>query len=357
MLRHRCVRYLCMVPNELRSASTFRATRCVIPGKPLVTPARRPSLSLVRTAALSSFTPAKAQLVRLDCTLSAPAVKAGPTVINQKLFEYLKANPEIRTVQQLINQTYPKGKYDSTCKELGLDPIALAKYRSASLMDFAVRPPPGDGTAPRTVADANRSFITQYQNDTYNRESTNSWSNNCGPTSLAMVLKVNGKLPAGLTNEQQIDYARGLMYPELTKSSGKDVKLPNGTTVRVLDADKMLTNITAATTGAQGAGLTGATHQTGWADFDAALNGGKSVVVEGNISGKWHTVFGGHQADAPGTYQGGGNGHFIAVLGKTSDGKYLVADPMYTGGTVAMSRDELAVFFASQGGSPSFVAP
>lgn len=278
---------------------------------------------------------------------------AQPTIINQKLFDYLKANPEIRTVQQLINKTYPRGQYDATCRELGLDPIALAKYRSASLMDFAVRPPPGDGTAPRTVADANRFFITQYQDDTYNRESPNTWSNNCGPTSLAMVLKVNGKMPEGLTSEQQIDYARGLMYPKLAESSGKDVTLPNGKTVRVLDADKMLTNIDAATAGAQGGGLEGATHQKGWADFDAALNAGKSVVVEGNISSRWRGNFSG----ATGNYQGGGDGHFMAVLGKTADGKYLVADPMFSGGTVEMTREQLAVFFAKQNGEPSFVAP
>lgn len=322
----------------------------------------RPVGATVRPVA-SSFTAAKASLMCLDGARAArpmtpPApVKAEPTVINQKLFDYLKANPQIKTVQNLVNATYKQGTFYSTCKDLDLNANELLKYRTASLMDFAVRPPPSDGTAPKTTEEANRSFITQYQNDTYNRESPNSWSNNCGPTSLAMVLKVNGKLPEGLTNEQQIDYARGLMYPDLAKSSGKDVQLPDGSTVRVLDIDKMLTGIGAATAGAKAGGLSGATHQKGWSDFDTALNDGKSLVVEGNISGSWRTVFNNHQADAAGNYQGGGNGHFIAVLGKTSDGKYLVADPMYTGGTVAMSRDEIAVFFAKQGGEPSFVAP
>lgn len=325
--------------TSLRSAAPARhlaIARPVIPSRPPV------------RLAPSSFTPARARVIEL-----APKAPAQPTIVNQKLYDYLKANPEVRTVQQLINKTYPKGLYDSTCRALGLDARELAKYRSAALIDFAVRAPAGDGTAPRTVADANRFFITQYQNDTYNRESTNSWSNNCGPTSLAMVLEVNGKLPEGLTNEQQIDYARGLMYPQLAKSSGKDVTLPNGTTVRVLDADKMLTNITAATAGAQAGGLGDAKHQKGWADFDAALNAGKSLVVEGNISSAWRGNFTG----AAGNYQLGGNGHFLAVLGKTAEGKYLVADPMFSGGTVELSRDQLAVFFARQNGEPSFVAP
>ena len=128
-------------------------------------------------------------------------------------------------------------------------------------------------------------------------------------------------------------------------------------TVRVLDSDKMLTNLTAMERGAEGGGLSNAAAARGWADFDAALNAGKAVVVEGNISGSWRTVFANHASEAPGHYQGGGNGHFLSVLGKTDDGRYLVADPMFTGGTVAMTRDELAVFFKQQAGEPSFVTP
>lgn len=339
--------------TSIRPAVSLRSLRRPVScARPPLAPARKLD---------SSFAPARARLVDLGsvraCRPPPPPVKPGPTIINQKLFDYLQANPEVRTVQQLVNQTYPKGQFESTCRALDLNPNELLKYRSAALMDLAVRPPPGDGTAPRTVEEANRAFITQYQNDTYNRESPNSWTNNCGPTSLAMVLKVNGKLPQGLTNEQQVDYARALMYPALAKTDGKDLALADGSTVRLLDLDKMLTNITAATAGARAGGLAVAAHERGWADFDAALNEGQSVVVEGNISSSWRTVFAGHQVDAAGNYQGGGNGHFIAVLGKTAEGQYLVADPMYTGGTVAMSRDELAVFFKQQGGEPSFVAP
>lgn len=342
---------------------TARAAASVIPSRVVTTSPARLAL------AGSGFSPATRPLVALDgerglprCVprpvAPAPApvapAKAEPVVINQKLFDYLQANPEVKTVQDLVNKTYPKGTYDQTCRELGLEPWDIARYRSAALMDFAVRQPRGDGSAPTTAADANRFFITQYQDDTYNRESPNSWSNNCGPTSLAMVLDVNGKRPEGLTDEQAIDYARGLMYPDYAT---KSVTLPDGSTVKLFDSDKMLTNMTAMTRGAAGAGLSGAQHQTGWADFDAALNAGKALVVEGNISGAWRTVFANHKAEAPGNYQGGGNGHFLAVLGRTDDGKYLVADPMFTGGTVAMSRDELAVFFAQMGGKPSFMTP
>lgn len=330
---------------------------------PLARATTKPTASTAsRAHAFSSFTPVRRPLVRLDGVAgpkpaAAPAPVAEPTIVNQKLHDYLTANPKIRTSQDLINATWKKGTFDTTCKELGLDSKAVLKYRSASLMGFAVRPVVSDGKAPTTVEQANRSFITQYQNDTYNRESPNSWSNNCGPTSLAMVLKVNGKMPEGLTNEQQIDYARGRMYPKLAKTDGKDVTLPSGETVRVLDIDKMLTNVTSATAGMKGGGLEGASHQKGWAAFDDALYAGKSLVVEGNISSTYKAAFKDEAAATGGSYQGGGNGHFMAVLGKTSDGKYLVADPMFSGGTVEMTRDELANFFAKQGGDPSFVSP
>ncbi len=339
-----------------RPASQLRS----LPRRPVFVrpPVVPPLAQRLREAGASQFLrrPGVPSSPQAPAATQAP-VPAKETIVNQKLSDYLQANPDIKTVQDLVNKTYPKGKWDSTCQELGLDGKELLKYRSAALRDFAVLPAPGDGTAPRTTQDANRFFITQYQNDTWNRESTNSWSNNCGPTSLAMVLKVNGKMPQGLTNEQQIDYARALMYPKLAKTDGADVKLPDGSTVRILNYDKMLTGIGAATEGAQGGGLGNAAHHKGWADFDTALNAGESLVVEGNISSKWRAVFGVHQGEAPGDYQSGGNGHFIAVLGKTADGRYIVADPMYTGGTVAMSRDELAVFFAKQGGEPSFVDP
>lgn len=320
----------------------------------------RPMASVVRPA--SSFTSMRRPLVALDggataTGATAPAKPAGPTVVNQKLYDYLNANPKIRTVQDLVNATWKKGTFDSTCKDLGLDPKYLLKYRSASLMSMAVRPPPSNGKAPTTVEEANRSFITQYQNDTYNRESPNAWSNNCGPTSLAMVMKVNGKMPEGLAAEQQIDHARALMYPKLAKTDGKDVTLPNGQTVRVLDIDKMLSGIDGATTGLKGAGFEDATKQKGWAAFDEALDAGKSLMVEGNISSTYKTAFKDEATATGGSYQGGGNGHFIAVLGKTADGKYLVADPMFSGGTVAMTRDELGAFFAKQGNEPSFAAP
>ncbi|MBN2359452.1 MAG: C39 family peptidase, partial [Deltaproteobacteria bacterium] len=277
----------------------------------------------------------------------------GETTKNEKLHDYLIANPDVKTVQDLVNKTWSSNTFYTTCDELGVDSKELLKYRKIALRDWAVNPAPPSGTAPRTVEEANKVFLNQYNTDFNQYYDKSNVSNNCGPTSLAMALQVAGKMPPGLNSEQQIDYARGLMYPNLDERSYKHVTDANGKEVRLLDNDSDLTNIDEVVTGAAQAGIT-TSHEKGWNELDAALNAGQTAVVEGNISGTWRSQF--SNSGVAGSYAGGGNGHFIAVLGKTSDGNYLVADPMFSGGAVEMSRDQLAVFFAKQAGEPSFVA-
>ena len=55
----------------------------------------------------------------------------------------------------------------------------------------------------------------------------------------------------------------------------------------------------------------------------------------------------------PGTYAGGGTSHFISILGRAADGKYVVGDPMFSGGTVALTAAELRTFLGSV---PTFAA-
>lgn len=290
-------------------------------------------------------------------------LKPGETTKNDKLQDYLIANPDIRTVQDLVNKTYDAGTLYTTCDELKIDANEILKYRTASLRDWAVNPAPPHTSAPRTSDEANKVFLNQYHT-TYNEDypDDDTVTNNCGPSSLAMTLKVAGKMPPGLNSEEQIDYARALMYPNLPADAYKHVTDANGNDVRLFDNDKGLTGIDGEDSkgrpigivaGAASAGIN-TTHETGWAAFDAALDAGKTTVVEGNISGAWRQEF--TDSGVAGSYAGGGNGHFISVLGKTANGDYIVADPMFSGGTVEMSRGELAVFFAKQGGDPSFAA-
>ena len=56
-------------------------------------------------------------------------------------------------------------------------------------------------------------------------------------------------------------------------------------------------------------------------------------------------------------YAGGGNiGHFNAISGRTANGRDVVADPMYTGGTVELTREQLEQYFSPSGGVPAFTA-
>lgn len=282
-----------------------------------------------------------------------PPPPPGPkeTVINKKLYDYLKANPRIQTSQDLINATYKQGKFESTCKELGLNSAEISKYRSAKLIDYAVIRQAPAGT-PRTTQEANKYHLTQYNTSKYgtdyNRyfDKTGDFSNNCGPASLAMSLRSLGKMPAGLNPEQQIDYTRAL----ISGTSNKQVTV-NGKTYKLYDKDLGPGSLVGNGQIAGGATALGvpASRQSGWGSLNDAMAAGKPVVAAGFISQDWKAQF-----PASGHYGSAGRvGHFIAILGKTNDGKYLVSDPMYANGSVAMTAAQLEKF---TGTNPDFTA-
>ena len=271
---------------------------------------------------------------------AVPGAPGDPTVKNPALFAYLQAHPEIKTVQNLVNATYPKGTYESTCKSLGLDPIEVAKYRTANLQDWAVVRMPPPGTIPTTVAEANAYHITQYNTAAYGTDYNNyfppgnDFSDNCGPASLAMALRAQGKMPVGLNPEQEIDYTRAL----ISGTSNSQVTV-NGTTYKLLDKDGDPTGYGNIVDGATAAGLK-AEHTYGWASLDDALAAGHPVVAAGMISSTWKAQF-----PADGHYGSAGQvGHFVAVLGKTANGNYLVSDPMFANGAVEMTQAQLKIF-------------
>ncbi|MHB8874877.1 MAG: C39 family peptidase [Myxococcaceae bacterium] len=271
---------------------------------------------------------------------TVPATKPGETVINPELHAYLQVHPEIKTVQDFVNATYPKGTFESTCKTLNLDPVEVAKYRTAFLQDWATVRMPPPGTLPTSVAEANAYHLTQYNTSEYGTDYNryfppgNDFSNNCGPAALAMALTTQGKMPAGLNPEQQIDYARGLIYG----TSNSEVTV-NGTTYKLLDKDGDTVGFGNIVDGATAAGLT-SEHTSGWGALDDALADGHPVVAAGMISETWKGQFppDGHYGSA------GRVGHFVAILGKTPEGKYIVSDPMFANGAVEMTQEELKTF-------------
>ena len=193
---------------------------------------------------------------------------------------------------------------------------------------------------PTSAAAADSFFKCQFNNTKYNPDGP-SGSQNCGPASLAMIIKTLGLEPSGISVETSIDHARYLMYPTDTRAT-----VQQG--VKTLNLDSYITDdihIGIGITNAGGIPIS----SSGWTALDQNLNAGNPMVARGNITSNWRSQF-----STPSDYGSGGNSHYLAILGKTFDGKYIVADPMYRGGTVAMTKDQVSVFFG--GGSPTFIA-
>jgi peptidoglycan hydrolase-like protein with peptidoglycan-binding domain len=200
-------------------------------------------------------------------------------------------------------------------------------------------------TASGPALSAREAFITQFTSD-YNPTGP-SGSTNCGPASLAMCLAYSGHMPEGLNKEQQVDYARALMSPQ-RKAQFTYVQAADGSRVPQLDRDRELTGGTMVSDGVRAAGLT-PRYQQGWEALDQQLAAGQPVIANGYTNAAWRDQF-------PERMGRGDIGHLNAILGKTPEGKYLVADPLHTGGPVAMTRQQLGVFFSPTGGVPSFTA-
>ncbi|MFY2559026.1 peptidoglycan-binding protein [Corallococcus terminator] len=197
----------------------------------------------------------------------------------------------------------------------------------------------------RPAMSAEDAFITQFTSE-YNPTGPRG-STNCGPASLAMSLAYTGHMPPGISKEQQVDYARALMSPR-RESEFTYVKASDGTRVPQLDRDRELTGGAMVGDGIKGAGL-GSRYGQGWESLDQQLAAGNPVIANGQTNAKWRAQF-------PERMGSGDIGHLNAILGKTADGKYLVADPLHTGGPVAMTREQLGAFFSPTGGQPSFTA-
>jgi len=181
---------------------------------------------------------------------------------------------------------------------------------------------------------ANSFFKLQYWNPTYNSSGPNG-STNCGPASVAMIRKMFGMEQANISVETSIDHARYLMFG-----------YSNGTSqgVTVLNQDQVWTSFDHVKNGIRNSGGT-AEELTGWDNLDRSLAAGKPVINYGTLTNAWRGQF-------PSRVGSGSGGHWNAILGKTSDGKYIVADPMHEGGTVAMTKTQLSVFNAN----PLFIA-
>ena len=204
-------------------------------------------------------------------------------------------------------------------------------------------PPAAPAASPAMSAD--EAFILQFVHERYNPTGPN-FSSNCGPASLAMAMAYTGRMPPGLTKEQQVDYARAIMCPTRWEEFTY-VKDANGNDIPQLDRDSEYTGGDMTWQGVTAAGGT-ANEGHGWDELDAALENGP-VLSYGYTNEAWRGQF-------PQRMGSGDVLHVNTILGKTEDGLYIVADPLHTGGPVLMTREELSVYYSPTGGSPHFTA-
>jgi len=196
---------------------------------------------------------------------------------------------------------------------------------------------------PTTIAAANANHKTQFYHPTYNPDGPSS-SHNCGPTSVAMIVKALGAETPGISVENSIDHARYLEFAP--SSTGWDT---SGRGVRVLNQDLTDTSTTNAETAFANLGGWSENGSTG-ASLGAKLDEGKPAIVAGVITQTWKNQF-----PTPSLYctAASGTGHLIAVVGKLADGRFIVSDPCYKGGAAGMTASQLGAF---NGGSIVFHA-
>jgi hypothetical protein len=172
---------------------------------------------------------------------------------------------------------------------------------------------------PTTAAEANKYFKYQFPPG---------WTsyNDCGPSSLAMVISLLGIEKPNMTVLQSINEANSLM--------GRTSKSNSNT-------DQIKTGIEAI--GAR------ADFMNGWKNLDSSLENGKPVICWGDITRKWYDLFKNKFNNVHNVNPDGVIPHVIAILGKTSNGKYIVGDPAFIGKEmVEMEKDDLSIFFNAQ---------
>jgi len=202
-----------------------------------------------------------------------------------------------------------------------IDPNSIAPPSGSSNNDGGTNNPGGNnggntggngstlGRLPTSASEAKSYF--RYQ---LNPNATS--TGNCGPASLAMVIAALGLEPPNLTVQGSINNASDLMNRPRNAVRSSSDQIVVGITNAGGEAEVM----------------------NSLSDIDSALNSGKPVVTYGNITSKWLAQFNPSIANRD-------IEHIIAILGKTSGGLYIVADPFYPHGVVEMRKEQLSVFF------------
>jgi hypothetical protein len=188
-------------------------------------------------------------------------------------------------------------------------------------------PTPSSGPI-RTVDQANRFFMSQWGPTPYTSGGFPYKFNDCGPTSAAMVAE-----------------AIGLWQPAGPNGSLATIDRMRDTILGYDSQESQLMNMSHLATGLQRAG---AQTQPLYGDpvqaVEDALGRGHPAILGG--SGVWNAW--GAQQDAAGHYLNHRDpgGHFVTVMGKTDDGRYIVNDPLARDGAITVNADQIRQFYA-----------
>lgn len=189
--------------------------------------------------------------------------------------------------------------------------------------------PPKGGLGPaKTEEEGKKLHMTQWGPSPYNAGGHEMGYADCGPTSGVIALTALGmiKQPSPKDAPKAIDYMRDLC-------DGRD-----GQQSHLMDWGPLRRGLKAA----------GANSDLVWGTqgIDQALARGNVCILGGqNPWGAW-----GAKERAKGNYLANGNGgHFVAVIGKRDDGKYILADPLLKNGPIAVTGQQLLSFAVGNG--------
>lgn len=190
-------------------------------------------------------------------------------------------------------------------------------------------PVPGPTNGPvKTVDDANKFFMSQWGPTPYTSGGAPYHYDDCGPTSAAMVAEAIGLWPqhGPESSLDTIDRMRDTIVGYDSHDS------------QLMGMGQLQTGLSKI--GAQTQYLSGDPAQAA----DDAISRGHPVILGG--SGVWNAW--GASESAAGRYLNYRNpgGHFVTVMGKAADGRYIVSDPLSRDGAITVTGDQLRQFCA-----------
>lgn len=180
-------------------------------------------------------------------------------------------------------------------------------------------------------------FFTQFAHPDWNPYSDAlPSSSNCGPASLAMVLRVLGVEPDGVDlygdPNPLVSQVRIMMTGENIPGNGTNV----GQVAAVADSLQLTTKSVGSLN-----------------DIDQALNNGEKIVLGGDPIAYNQEMttdqYASHKNEETGKVSVFTGGHIIAVVGKDDQGNYIVMDPAYKLGILPLTPAQLQGFMAPDG--------